>query len=103
MIDIEERHKKIIFDILNKHPYHFYAFGSRVKGKAKRFSDLDLCFFDKIPDKVISDLEEQFEESNLPYTVDIVDWNSCDPSFQEIIKKDAISFVNPTNNSLKYL
>ena len=72
MIDIEDRHKKIILDILKKHPYNFYAFGSRVKGKAKRFSNL----------------EEQFEKSNLPYTVDIVDWNSCEPSFQEIIKND---------------
>jgi len=44
LINIEQIHKKIVLDILNKYPYSFYAFGSRTKNKAKPLSDLDLCF-----------------------------------------------------------
>lgn len=88
MILAEERHKKIIQDVLKKYPYTFYAFGSRATGIAKRFSDLDLCFFEDIPWNVKSQIEEDFEESNLPYTVDLVDWRKCDAEFQNMIKKD---------------
>ncbi len=90
MIYVEESHKKIITEILSKYPYKFYAFGSRVKGTAKKFSDLDLCFFDNIPWNIRAHIEEDFEESNLPYTVDIVDWNMCDDSFKQIIKQDML-------------
>lgn len=88
MIFAEPRHLKIIMDILQKYPYHFYAYGSRARGDAGKSSDLDLCFFDNIPNNIRFSIEEDFEESRLPYTVDLLDWNKCDPSFQEIIKKD---------------
>jgi len=88
MIQIEQRHLNIIMDILKNYHYHFYAFGSRVKNKAKRFSDLDLCYKDSIPDSVIIELEEKFEESDLPFKIDLLDWKRCAKDFQEIISKD---------------
>ena len=90
MIFAEERHKKIIKDILSKYPYSFYAFGSRVKGSNKKLSDLDLCFFENIPWNIRSHIDEDFEESDLPFTVDVVDWNMCDDSFKQIIEKDLV-------------
>ncbi len=90
MLKIEEKHLKIAKEILSKYPYSFYIFGSRVKGGAKKLSDIDLCFFDKIPEKKLMELEEDFEESNLPYKVDIVDWHKCDTNMQKIIKKDMV-------------
>ncbi len=90
MIFAEERHKNIIKDILSKYPYSFYAFGSRVKVTNKKLSDLDLCFFDNIPSNTRSHIDEDFEESDLPFTVDIVDWNMCDESFKKIIEKDLV-------------
>ncbi len=88
MLYAEKRHKKIIWDILSKYPYAFYVFGSRAKGSPKKLSDLDLCFMDPIPSLTLNKIEEDFEESNLPYKVDIVNWNDCSKEFQEIIKKD---------------
>ena len=90
MIQTEERHLRIILDILKKYPYKFYAFGSRVKGNHRKLSDLDLCFFDPIPWNVRSHIEEDFEESDLPYKVDLVDFNLCDEKFQSIILKDMV-------------
>ncbi len=92
MIHLELRHFEIIKNILAKYPYTFYVFGSRAKGTHKRLSDLDLCYFDEIPNLVISDLEEQFEESDLPFTIDLVNWHHCKPNFQELIKKDLVKF-----------
>jgi predicted nucleotidyltransferase len=86
MIYLEERHKKIVSDILNKYPYTFYVFGSRVKNKHKKLSDLDLTFTDNIPLNVQAHIEEDFENSDLPFTVDLVDYNHCDQDFKNIIQ-----------------
>lgn len=87
---MEERHWKAVLDILSRYPYAFYAYGSRVKGSARRFSDLDLCFMDPIPGNIQAHIDEDFEESDLPFKVDILDWNLMDAHFQDMIKKDLV-------------
>ena len=47
-IDISDEHLELVKCILKKYPYNFYVFGSRSKQQAKKFSDLDLCYFDNI-------------------------------------------------------
>jgi uncharacterized protein len=88
MIQIEPQHLKIVKDVLKKYPYSFYAFGSRVKGTAKRFSDLDICYKEDIPPFVISQLQEDFEKSDLPFKVEFVDWMQCTKEFQANIQND---------------
>jgi predicted nucleotidyltransferase len=87
MLHLEKRHLAIIKSILSKYPYPFYAFGSRVKGNCHPLSDLDLCFMEPIPPNIISHLEEDFEESDLPYRVDIVNWQTCSQEFRSAIEK----------------
>jgi predicted nucleotidyltransferase len=87
---IEDRHWQIVKSILSKYNYSFYAFGSRVKGNPQKFSDLDLCYFGKIPNNELFSLEEDFEESDLPYKVDIISWDKINSSFRELIKKDLV-------------
>ena len=88
MLHMEARHRKIVDTILKKYPYQFYAFGSRAVGTPRRFSDLDLCFKQEIPERTVTLIEAEFAESDLPYTVDLVDWNQCTPSFRRTISKD---------------
>lgn len=90
MINIESKHLNIVLNILNKYNYTFYVFGSRATNKVKQFSDLDLCYKEAIPDAVIAKLEEDFEESDLPYKVDLVNYNSCDTEFKKIIDESCI-------------
>ena len=71
-LQLEEKHWNVIHQILSKHPYKFYAYGSRVKGTARKFSDLDLCYQEEISLSVISQLREEFSESNLPFEVELV-------------------------------
>jgi predicted nucleotidyltransferase len=81
-------HAKIIKDILSQYPYPFFVFGSRVKGTHKEFSDLDLCYRVDIPDSVLANLLNDFEQSDLPFKVDIIAWNRCSPEFQKHIEND---------------
>ncbi len=90
MIYMEERHEKILRDILKKYPFTFYLFGSRTRGDQKKFSDLDICFFEDIPWNVRGHIKEDFEESRLPYGVDLVDWNLCDESFKNAIRGELV-------------
>ncbi|CAI2179693.1 19027_t:CDS:2 [Funneliformis geosporum] len=61
----------ILQSILTKYPCHFYAYGSRVKGTARKFSDLDLCFKENIPSYKLVELEEKSGNSDLPFMVEL--------------------------------
>jgi len=90
MLQLETKHQKIIRNILSKYPYHFYAYGSRVKGTARKFSDLDLCYQENIPDSLVFEIKDEFTESNLPFIVELVNWKRMRPTFQKMIKKDLV-------------
>jgi len=90
MIKIEAKDFQLLKQILSKYPYHFYAYGSRVKGTARKFSDLDLCYQEDIPSEVIYQIKGELEESNLPFFVELVNWKHMRSDFQKLIKKDLI-------------
>jgi len=90
LIDISPENWQIVRDILQRYvpDREVWAFGSRAKWTAKEFSDLDIAI---IGDKPLSialtaDLREAFQESALPFKVDIVDWANITPSFQQVIQ-----------------
>ena len=72
LIDIRPDHWDIVRDILRKHvpQYAVWAFGSRAKWSAKEYSDLDLAIItDKpLPLSISAALDENFSESDLPWT-----------------------------------
>jgi len=65
------------------------AFGSRVNGTAKSYSDLDLAIIgkEKIKRTTKSSLRRAFEESKLPFRVDVLDYNAISKQFQAIVDK----------------
>jgi type I restriction enzyme S subunit len=91
MIDVLPEHLKIIIDILKRFvpSFEVRAFGSRCKGKSKKYSDLDLAIVgnEKIDSNTILEIKEAFEESNLPYRVDVLDWNAISENFRKIINE----------------
>ena len=92
-LQLEAKHREIVFEILRKYHYAFYAFGSRVKGTAKRFSDLDLCYKEPIPDSIVSHIEEDFEQSDLPFKVDLVSFSRCTEDFKKRIEEDGVKII----------
>lgn len=87
-IALSDDQLKTVLTILKKYPYTFYAYGSRTKGKSRPTSDLDICFIETIPLNVQSHIEEDFEESSLPFQVEVSDYNLMTEEFQALIKKD---------------
>ncbi len=88
MIHIEDRHLNIVKNILEKYPYTFYVYGSRSKGTNKRFSDLDLCVMEDISIDLAGKILAEFEESDLPFKVDLLRWQKTSDSFKNLIKPD---------------
>ena len=68
-----------------------WAYGSRVKGTARPYSDLDLvAFASPEQQRQVSDLKEAMEESNLPFLVDLHVWDEVPERFMEIIQRDYV-------------
>jgi len=66
------------------------AFGSRVRGSARRYSDLDLALIteEPLPLSTIGALREAFSQSDLPFLTDIVDSSVISPEFRAIILRE---------------
>jgi predicted nucleotidyltransferase len=84
--------KKIIYSFLNPKEYRVFVFGFRTTGKARKFSDIDVGIKSSkpIPWWKLSAIEEAFEESDLPYTVDVVDFNLVSKKFRQVAEKKII-------------
>lgn len=76
---LTDRDMDTITKILKNYPEitEVHIFGSRVKGNNKPGSDIDLAILNAgVSEKTVRSLRAEFEESSLPFRVDIVDFNS---------------------------
>jgi len=92
MIDLPPPHLATIKRILAEQipECEVRAFGSRVTGTAKDYSDLDLaivgaCALDADRLRL---LKEAFEESDLPFRVDLLDWHTLSEKFRAVVQKN---------------
>lgn len=93
MIDLEPKYIEFIKSTINQElkNYKLYIFGSRAKNKAKQYSDIDIAIDSaELTDKIKSKLEFLFENSTIPYEIDIVDLNNITQSFKELIEDDLV-------------
>jgi len=92
MIDIEEKYLSEIRRILNEQvpDCEVRAFGSRIEGNSAKFSDLDLVLIadEKLDWRRIELLKDALAASNLPMTVDVIDWHAISDQFKAIIEKN---------------
>ncbi len=91
MINVTEKQMQIVFSILKRFvpDCEVRVFGSRYKGNVKEYSDLDLAIVgkEKLDWKIIADMKDAFEESDLPYRVDLLDWNAISSEFRKVIEE----------------
>lgn len=90
MIDLRPDHLELAKRILRRQApdVPVWVFGSRVTGKAKPHSDLDLALVTEQPlswETRVA-LEEAFSESDLPIRVDLVDWATTSGEFRNVIQ-----------------
>lgn len=89
MINLTPTQLETVKSTLKKFVPHceVWVFGSRIGNKIKKFSDLDLVVKDKspLPGQTLFEINHAFDESDLPFQVDIVDWNLISEEFKTII------------------
>ncbi len=71
-----------------------YIFGSRARGDHKKYSDLDLAIEEKEPcmQKTLTQIQENFDQSFLPFKVDLLELSQMNPEFKKSIAEDLKKF-----------
>ncbi len=97
-IDLTAEHRKTVLELLERHlpDTAAWVYGSRVKWTSRPQSDLDLVVF-ATPEqgRQVGDLREAFEESNLPFRVDLFVWDDVPESFRDRIKDNHVVVTKP--------
>ena len=86
--DIAEKIKEVIYTQLPN--CEIRVFGSRSKGTAKPYSDIDIALFtaEAIDEKIMGKIETAFENSDIPIRVEVLDWHRVTDSFRRIITEN---------------
>ena len=101
-IDITTAERKIVLDLLDRHlpSTTAWVYGSRVKWTSRPQSDLDLVVFPtRAQRERVGDLREAFEESDLPFRVDLFVWDDVPASFRTRIQAEHVPLIHPTRPS----
>lgn len=98
-LDLEDRDARTIRRILEEHvpDLAVRAFGSRVKGTARRTSDLDLVLMTEAPLDLMrmAELREAFAESDLPFKVDLLDLATTGERFRQLVEPESVFLREP--------
>jgi len=98
-VDLDPRDRAEVQRILQEQvpDLEVWAFGSRVKGTAKRYSDLDLALITRQPLALEqrAAIVDAFATSDLPIRVDVVDWAATSEAFRQIIVQDKVVVQRP--------
>ena len=92
-IDITAEERKTVLALLQRHVpgTAAWAYGSRVKRTSRPGSDLDLVVFATLAQRrQVGDLREAFEESNLPFPVDVSVWEDVPEEFRKRIESEHV-------------
>ncbi len=84
--------EKIILSRVKNLPVKVYLFGSRAHGSGRATSDVDVAILPvgKVPANLISELRYTFEESNIPYKVDLIDLATTDEDFRQEVFRTGV-------------
>lgn len=94
-IQIHEKQRKLIRDLIDRYlpNTEIWAYGSRIRGGATIRSDLDLVAFTTEEQKhELYELREAFEESDLPFRVDLFTWDALSDNMQHSIEQEYVVF-----------
>ena len=94
-VDIRPDHLEIVQNILREHlpvGVKVWVFGSRANWTTKDSSDLDIALEGKgkLSHKLLGALKDAFEDSTLPYMVDVVDLHTVGRAFKQIVEDQRV-------------
>ena len=96
-VDISADHLEIVRTILRKHlpsEVRVWVFGSRARGATRPYADLDLALEGRtaLDPRTLDLLAEAFCESDLPWSVDLVDLHGVSDRFRQIVEAERTPF-----------
>jgi len=88
-----EKVKQITFSHIDPQKYKVFIFGSWATKTARRFSDIDIGISgdEQVPLEKLTLLQDAFEDSDIPYTVDVVPFYKTSLRFKEVALQHVIS------------
>lgn len=92
-IDLTADQRRTVLGLLNRHLPNttVWAYGSRVKWTSHPASDLDLVAFGMQEQRRrMAELREAFDESNLPFKVDLFVWDDVPDDFRKRIEAEYV-------------
>ena len=94
MLDLHPDHRAEVRRILAEQVpgAKAWVFGSRVKGTARRFSDLDLAIDAgaELDLATLAELRHAFQESDLPISVDLLDLRAVRPAIKRRVRMEQV-------------
>lgn len=86
--------RRIVLETLGARAAEVWLFGSCARGEARQHSDIDIAILphDRLPSGFFAELAADFEESTIPYDVDLVDLRRADPALVEEVRREGIKW-----------
>ncbi len=77
--------QQLAHETLGPYAVDCYLFGSWAEGRPRQTSDIDVAIeaHAPLPSGTLARLRERFEESRIPYRVEVVDLATASPAFRE--------------------
>ena len=103
-IDITIDQRKTVIALLKRHlpGTAAWIYGSRVRWTVRPQSDLDLVVFSTLEQSSrVGDLREAFEESDLPFRVDLFVWDDLPQSFRDRIQAEHVAVTGSASKQLE--
>jgi len=94
-----DRVRRLAFEGLQGVSADVYLFGSRARGTAARHSDVDIAVDPRgsLPPGTLQRLREAYEESTIPWIVDVVNLADCEAGFRERVLREGTKWIDCGN------
>jgi len=89
-----EELRHMVHEALGEHDAAVWLFGSCARGDARQHSDIDIAILlrDDLPPGFFAELAADFEESGIPYDVDLVDLRRADAALVEEVHREGVKW-----------
>lgn len=84
----------MVLGALGEHDAAVWLFGSCARGEARQHSDIDIAILpkDDLPSGFFAELAADFEESPIPYDVDLVDLRHADAALVDEVRREGVKW-----------
>ncbi|HEX3525148.1 MAG TPA: nucleotidyltransferase domain-containing protein [Stellaceae bacterium] len=89
-----EELRGMVLDALGQRDAAVWLFGSCARGDARQHSDIDIAILprDELPSGFFAELAADFEESSIPYDVDLVDLRRADAALVDEVRREGVKW-----------